>query len=89
MRADLVVEISKRKMILIMNDKFLIKLLFFYFASLILLISFSFFYHFDITDEGYYLYLLSNGNTAKIEATKWYVPFHYIGKLFNHSIFCV
>ena len=80
------VSVSIKRLNGAISQKFLTIYLIVCFLTIFSVTTFSFFYHFDVTDEGFYLYLFSHGSEAKIEATRWGDVFHYVGKLFNHSV---
>ena len=61
------------------------------YVSLLLLLSlvgytiFTQFSNFELTGEGYYLYVLLQGRNATF-LSPFYLIFHYVGKIFGHKI---
>lgn len=60
---------------------------FFCSGAVVALISFSFFFYFDMSDESLHLYCLIHGGENKpLFLTTFYTFFHNIGALFGHSL---
>jgi len=59
---------------------------FFCLFSIIGLISYSFYFNFDITDEGYHLYHHIQGTDKAPNFTFFHLFSHRIGSIFNHSL---